>query len=366
MRAFTSYRWMTPYRWVGRGAAALLLALIWVGPISAVQASPGETWTGTLSISEQISRQSTDSSYDKTHITTFSLSGIDGFDDDPYQQPLAGWSTTYEEQVSQGGRCPSGTTTIGEASGTDGQLVISVLSESSIQIEVADYGAPGTFPAESTSSSCQDEEGPSSVSAASTVEISHQSFVVESSEGLQEDDLSGTLIRPVTDGTVTYEWELSRGQNPSDGDDQISGTAEADVIETFSGNDVVSAGKGDDKVYGGTGDDLAEGQGGNDLLVGGDNGDVLEGGDGADVIIGDGVNGITHDEPAPSYTTFTHESVTPGADSLFGGGGRDRLTGGAGVDRFNGGPGRDTCIVDSRREKRRARGCEEITLRRSR
>ncbi|MFP5352831.1 MAG: calcium-binding protein [Actinomycetota bacterium] len=328
--------------------------------VGSVWAAPGETWSGTLMVSEQVSREDTNSSYDKSHITVFSVSQSAGFDDDPYRQPLASWSASYDEQISQGGECPSGTTTSGDAAGTDGELLISPTGAESIRIEIVNYGSPGTYPAESTSTTCEQE--PTNYRAASTVNITHQRFAVESTEDPQADVLSGTVIQPVTDGTITYEWQLHRGENASDGDDDVTGTLGNDVIELFGGNDAAFGLAGDDKIYGGEGDDELHGDQDADLLTGGTGADTLKGGAGTDTINGDGPDSAT---VAQSYRSG-HAAAEGGPDQLYGGSGGDRLTGGDGIDRFNGGSGRDTCIVDSRREKRQARSCEEIRLRRSR
>lgn len=59
------------------------------------------------------------------------------------------------------------------------------------------------------------------------------------------------------------------------GDDNLVGTAQADVIYAGQGNDTVAAGAGNDLVYGGDGDDRLSGGAGNDLLLGGPGSDVF-------------------------------------------------------------------------------------------
>ena len=78
--------------------------------------------------------------------------------------------------------------------------------------------------------------------------------------------------------------DLSRGQQPTDGDDVILGTPDRDIIEAGGGDDIVCAGGGDDIVQGGAGDDRLVGGGSNDVLVGEGGNDALEGGIGDDDI----------------------------------------------------------------------------------
>jgi 2',3'-cyclic-nucleotide 2'-phosphodiesterase (5'-nucleotidase family) len=85
------------------------------------------------------------------------------------------------------------------------------------------------------------------------------------------------------------------------GNDRITGSADAEVINGNGGNDTLNGGGGGDRLIGGFG---------SDRLFGGSGNDVLEG--------------------------------RPGFDFLFGGGGNDSLNGGSGRDRLNGGPGNDT------------------------
>ena len=351
----------------GRSAAAaaatiLLLALLGLPLATTALAAPGETWTGTFSVNQEISYSTTDAnggvtgSYSKTHLTSFTFEHVSGFDDDPYVQPVASWSTTYAERQNSGGRCPSYTAIDGEASGSDGRLEIRIEPEGQVVMEVLDYGSPGTFPATQSSQSCQDN-GPS----VSSTTASHQRIFIRTTGDPTGEEFAGSVAQPNGNGTTTYEWHLTRGGNPSEGDDDLTGTAGPDVVELFGGNDVYSGLGGDDKVYGGQGDDQVDGDTGNDLLIGGSGGDTVSGGGGADRINGDGPDSATRSQ---SYRD-EYAATAAGPDLLFGGGGGDRLTGGGGVDRFNGGPGRDTCIVDSRREKRRARSCETIRLRRS-
>ena len=159
------------------------------------------------------------------------------------------------------------------------------------------------------------------------------------------------------------------GSTGTDGDDDLDGTSGDDIIHLLGGDDTYNASGGNDSVYGetgndklagGAGTDLLDGGANNDSLTGGDGGDTLKGGGGNDVLTGDGANQIAR---VAEYEG-AYSASAGGVDVLLGGGGRDKLVGGAGLDRLNGGPGSDLCIVDSRKEKRRAQSCETIRLRR--
>ena len=115
----------------------------------------------------------------------------------------------------------------------------------------------------------------------------------------------------------------------------ILGGSADETIEGTAADDRISAGGGADHVMGGLGDDVLAGQAGNDLLEGGEDDDSATGGGGNDRISGGS-----------------------GRDFLKGSGGNDRLFGGAGFDKLVGGAGKDTCFVDTRREKRAAKSCE--------
>ena len=345
----------------GRAGTVALLLAISLLLIPTAWGAPGETWDGTLKVTEQRSATTTDafgnvqSSFSRSHTTTFSLTSVPGTDDDPYLQPLSGWHTRLNESQTSGGRCPSYTTRVGEASGSDGTLQITVVSPTQLALEVVGFGSPGHFPVTERSGSCQSGETVSSTSG------SHQTFKVQTEAAADAQELQGSFVQQFSDGTITYEWDLVRAPNPTPGDDNLTGTGGNDFVELAEGNDVYSGLGGDDKVYGGQGDDQIDGDTGNDRLIGGSGGDTVSGGGGADTINGDGPDSATRSQ---AYRG-DYAAAAAGPDLLFGGGGGDHLTGGGGVDRFNGGPGRDTCVVDSRREKRRARSCETIRLRRS-
>lgn len=109
----------------------------------------------------------------------------------------------------------------------------------------------------------------------------------------------------------------------TDGNDNLSGGPEDDVIAALGGDDDVAGGGGHDVICGGAGDDRLAGGDGNDTLLGGDGDDRIVGGDGADRLGGG-----------------------PGNDQLSGGSGNDLIVGGTGGDRAVGGEGEDACEAE--------------------
>lgn len=95
------------------------------------------------------------------------------------------------------------------------------------------------------------------------------------------------------------------------GDDEITGSLKADLIDGGPGVDVLDGAEGADSVVGGPGDDRLRGSAGNDTLEGSGGDDLLNGGQGEDRLLGGS-----------------------GLDVLNGDGGNDLLLGGAGVDSY--------------------------------
>ncbi|MDJ0595020.1 MAG: putative Ig domain-containing protein [Pleurocapsa sp. MO_226.B13] len=129
--------------------------------------------------------------------------------------------------------------------------------------------------------------------------------------------------------------------NPA-ADNNLSGTAEADRIESGAGRDLATGGDGNDTIDGDTGEDrlfgdrgadLLDGGASNDFLQGGDNGDRLLGGDGDDTLFGNAGN----------------DTLAGNADNdlLFAGAGKDSLNGGTGNDSLFGSDGNDTINGDT-------------------
>lgn len=102
------------------------------------------------------------------------------------------------------------------------------------------------------------------------------------------------------------------GPTPAtNGDDFLTGTEAANVIDALDGNDTVLSLGGNDRVAGGLGNDRMDGGAGADRMTGGQGNDLMLGGLGTDRLDGG-----------------------EGDDQLNGGAGRDVLTGGAGGDTF--------------------------------
>jgi len=94
------------------------------------------------------------------------------------------------------------------------------------------------------------------------------------------------------------------------GNDRITGSADAEVINGNGGNDTLNGAGGADTLIGGLGSDRLFGKNGNDVLEG-----------------------------------------RPGFDFLFGGNGNDSLNGGIGRDWLNGGPGNDVLTGGASRDR---------------
>lgn len=134
-------------------------------------------------------------------------------------------------------------------------------------------------------------------------------------------DLAG---RTVTGGRLNAAAALAASgppveSNGTDGDDDLTGTADRDIVRGLAGDDTIQSLEGSDEIFGGAGRDLATGGTGDDTIHGGSGNDTLFGEEGDDTAFGD-----------------------DGADALFGGAGGDSLDGGGGADRVLGEAGGDT------------------------
>lgn len=92
-------------------------------------------------------------------------------------------------------------------------------------------------------------------------------------------------VQPACDGRIVTV-DLGRGQVPTEDDDVILGTTEADIIDALGGDDWVCGRGGADRIRGGAGADHLFGARGADVLAGGPRADVLVGGRGADECLG--------------------------------------------------------------------------------
>ncbi|TFI56471.1 DUF2974 domain-containing protein [Sphingomonas parva] len=113
-----------------------------------------------------------------------------------------------------------------------------------------------------------------------------------------EDTLSA-IERLVFDGDGSVVDLLSAPQLGTGEDDDIEGSAGADLVLGFTGNDVLSGGAGDDSLRGGDGEDQLRGDEGHDVLYGGRGDDQFDGGAGDDTIVyrlGEGSDSIVPGE----------------------------------------------------------------------
>ena len=138
------------------------------------------------------------------------------------------------------------------------------------------------------------------------------------------------------------------------GDDSLFGQDGADEVSGGAGNDLVNGGNGADGLYGGVGNDALSGGWGNDRLFGQDGNDnmwagggddLAEGGNGSDNIWGgfgkDTLSGGLGDDKL--YGQDAGDNIWGGAgnDTLDGGNGWDNLWSGLGNDVLSGGYGND-------------------------
>jgi Ca2+-binding RTX toxin-like protein len=146
----------------------------------------------------------------------------------------------------------------------------------------------------------------------------------------------------------------------TNGNNILTGTAQADHILGLGGNDALNGLAGNDTLEGGTGNDTLNGGLGADVMLGGTGNDIYVVDDIGDVVTelaGEGTD--TVQTSLLSYVlganvenlTFSGVGNFVGtgnllANTLTGGNGNDSLDGGAGVDRLVGGFGNDSYFVD--------------------
>ena len=127
-----------------------------------------------------------------------------------------------------------------------------------------------------------------------------------------------------------------------DGDNDIAGTPDNDVIVAGGGDDDIEASSGDDLICAGGGNDDVDGESGRDGIVAGKGRDHVLGGSDKDRIeLGSGDDG--------GLAPFREGDFLGGADggvqqdNIFGNSGDDVLEGDAGSDHLDGGKGIDEC-----------------------
>ncbi len=147
--------------------------------------------------------------------------------------------------------------------------------------------------------------------------------------------------------------DVSNGINALPGvSNDITGTADDDVICGNQYKNTISAGDGDDTVYAGAGNDKIVGGAGTDTIYGedgddhidahiendltGTTDDIIYGGDGADTIWATAGANTIHGGDGTDYIRGAG-----GDDTINGDAGRDAVDGGEGNDTLNGGDGAD-------------------------
>ncbi|MEM6758333.1 MAG: hypothetical protein AAF601_02535 [Pseudomonadota bacterium] len=100
----------------------------------------------------------------------------------------------------------------------------------------------------------------------------------------------GLLLSLLGIGLVSALVEDDDDQNEirtSNEPENVTGSADVDIIDTAGGDDTVFAGAGSDLVNAGSGDDRVFGQGDPDLVFGGEGDDFIRGGSDGDLLTGD-------------------------------------------------------------------------------
>ncbi len=146
---------------------------------------------------------------------------------------------------------------------------------------------------------------------------------------------------------------ISVSQSPTQGDDQVVGTASGDTIDLLGGDDTynfsgtgaggddsIAGGSGDDQIFGGDGHDTLRGGSGNDYISGGSDNDILYGGTGNDSVFGDLGNDVLYGGDGNDII-----SGDQGDDFVSGNSGNDQLVASSGNDTLNGGQGYDTVLA---------------------
>ena len=168
-------------------------------------------------------------------------------------------------------------------------------------------------------------------------------------EGVTVSLETGTGTGGQADGDRLIDIENLLG---GEGDDRLSGDAQANQIDGRGGNDTLTGGAGDDELTGGAGADVLNGGAGVDwasyelategvtvsLETGTGTGGEADGDRFTDI---ENLLGSDHDDQLSGDARANRLRGLGGNDRLTGGAGDDELTGGAGADMLDGGAGVD-------------------------
>jgi serralysin len=142
-----------------------------------------------------------------------------------------------------------------------------------------------------------------------------------------------SIAKTMTISTENIKQDLAIDTQPTEGNDVLFGTVNADIIDGKGGNDQISGLDDNDILSGGNGDDILSGGNGNDHLRGGNGDDILFGGNGNDYLIGGNgdntLNGGAGRDILVSSGSGNNDNI------LNGDAGNDYLRGSAGNDVFS-------------------------------
>jgi VCBS repeat-containing protein len=141
-----------------------------------------------------------------------------------------------------------------------------------------------------------------------TVELVQGQIVFTPAAGFSGDASFHYHLSDGSDGTDVATVSLTVGQGEddgcitgTDGNDDMTGTNDADCMDglggddrllALNGNDTLNGGDGDDTLLAGNGDDVLDGGAGNNTLTAGPGNDLLLGGAGDDVMTGGSENDV--------------------------------------------------------------------------
>ncbi|MCA3279826.1 MAG: hypothetical protein ING10_11200, partial [Roseomonas sp.] len=124
---------------------------------------------------------------------------------------------------------------------------------------------------------------------------------------------------------------------PTDGDDNLAGTAGNDSIDGLGGNDSIFGDAGNDTLAGGAGADTLRGGAGNDSLAGDGGADLVSYAE-----LTGATQAITVDLATQRATGAAGADTLSGIENVLGGAGNDSLLGDGNANTLSGGLGSDT------------------------